>query len=631
MVPARRGVRAALRAQLLFFISLLVANICGINFFPVSSAFSSSGGGGGKVDDGGKDQAGATYVSFVSIPISSHFEPLAAMAEELYSRGFRVSIALPEGYGEWVNKYAPNAQYLPCGKEPPSEELERFATSALLAPNSSPFSADEKNSTGRTSGINGTFFSWLWGDFVVPGKKLYDSVSYRLRYFAAFQKPMLPALTRAHGVDSPDLIVVDRFAFAGIASAHYHHIDYAINAASLLLDIDNPPLYVSAPYSGIFGKVLESIPSRCLNLLHRMQFRLAVGQAIEDVNLGRMGFDDIDVGPIINRDQIFGNRVVLVNTVFGIEDPRPVPPLVNMVGTVGISRSRSEEFLSEEARAWLSISEDSMGDTPIVVAHLIDGTGLVEEEHFKSLFKFFTRPKNQRGYRPFWLLQGPQEKYFEEEIGALGDSGFDPYEHFFAAPSHSIPDFATTSKYYGKRPAPVLLQGVVQHPAVELLISSGDISDVQKALLECIPVIIVPFLPEHVDLGKRIERLEAGILIRPNQGRATTDWLVEQAVEEILTNKRVAYKRAACQAGARIRGGGGIKKSTNILETVSSLGSGAFVQHNVGLPWYAASSIDVYLVYLAVLSGIWMICKTCLGTCTALWSGIVSNQNQNSW
>ena len=44
----------------------------------------------------------ALYVSFVSLPIFSHFEPLAAMAEEMFNRGYRVSIAIPEDYGDWV-------------------------------------------------------------------------------------------------------------------------------------------------------------------------------------------------------------------------------------------------------------------------------------------------------------------------------------------------------------------------------------------------------------------------------------------------------------------------------------------------------------------------------------------------
>ena len=63
------------------------------------------------------------YVSFVSLPIFSHFEPLAAMAEEMFNRGYR-KYCYSRRLWRWVERYAPNAQFIPCGGVPDNEDLE---------------------------------------------------------------------------------------------------------------------------------------------------------------------------------------------------------------------------------------------------------------------------------------------------------------------------------------------------------------------------------------------------------------------------------------------------------------------------------------------------------------------------
>ena len=51
--------------------------------------------------------------------------------------------------------------------------------------------------------------------------------------------------------------VVDRFTFAGYDLAHKLNVTYAVHSPTLLLDLDDPPAHVAAPFSGMSTKVSQ--------------------------------------------------------------------------------------------------------------------------------------------------------------------------------------------------------------------------------------------------------------------------------------------------------------------------------------------------------------------------------------
>lgn len=620
----------------------------------------------------GGEQSSAPYISFVSLPLISHFEPLAAMAEEMYRRGYRVSVALPEGYESWVEKYAPNARYIPCGVEPSTEELEALTQISLVSlpeigelslnysTDSNEFFDYPKSCRPGNSGSSkpdtaahdcpplqsdeeGNFFLWLCGKAKLPGRSIYDSVGGRLRYFASFQRPMLQSLTHAHGIDGPDLIVVDRFCFAGVASAHYHHIEYVISSPSLLLDIDRPPQYSPAPYSGptlstklAWTNTFSSIPQRCLNLFYRILFRVAVSRALDDINAARLSFDTLAIPPILRSEQLYGRRVVLANTVFGIEDPRPLNSLVNMVGTIV---SPTLHKMPDNAATWLLNSPPienqnrEPGTTalllPIVVVHLIVGHGKAEEAAFLRVFDTIRRNNVMETlHRTLWVGTVAQETMFIKISAKHEITNAEQYMVLSnSVPQGTLTDVEESDDGVRKsRSVPFPLRTVLVDPRVNLLITSGDSFEVHTALLECTPVIVIPLLAEHIDIGKRLTRLKAGIMVNAQRGTAKSEDALETAIYTILFSPQSEeYKSAACRAGAMIRGSGGLGRATNILESVMTTGIAAFVERTTTMPWYSSLTLDVYIVYFAVLFGIWMICKTCWRSCSKLWSNIVPN------
>lgn len=78
---------------------------------------------------------------------------------------------------------------------------------------------------------------------------VYESYAATLRYYASFQRPMFGALVENLEDDRPNLVIVDRYTFAGLDAAHALQIPYVVNDPHLLLDMDSPPAYIPAPFS----------------------------------------------------------------------------------------------------------------------------------------------------------------------------------------------------------------------------------------------------------------------------------------------------------------------------------------------------------------------------------------------
>lgn len=83
----------------------------------------------------------------------------------------------------------------------------------------------------------------------LPTVGVYESYAATLRYYASFQRPMFGPLMENLEDDRPNLVVIDRYTFAGLDACHAMQLPYVVNDPHLLLDMDSPPAYIPAPFS----------------------------------------------------------------------------------------------------------------------------------------------------------------------------------------------------------------------------------------------------------------------------------------------------------------------------------------------------------------------------------------------
>ncbi len=612
-------------------------------------------------------EAHKAYISLVTIPIFSHFEPLAAMAEELHERGYRVSLALPEGYGGWVEKFAPHAQFIACGDLLLDEDLEELEMHSFLVPAGMFGGVNKSDSSKQTQDISKSelyvtnftndsnyFSKYVW-DTLLPNKDAYDSVAYRLRYYASFQKSMLSVLMHAHAIDVPDLIVVDRYAFAGIGSANYHHVNFVINSPSLLNDIDNPAQYVPAPFSfspaacgqnlklKTFGKMGQtshsnsknkfqhenvadnfynnvgnvpyphmSINNRFKNYLHRLMYRVAVRKSIREIYaMWNVNFKS----GVINEDKYYKERFIFVNSIFGIDDDRDLSPLITMVG--GISLQTDPNIIS----------------TNDLIDHL--------PEHIYRILSFGGKTDSFKTGKNNVLidLNRFMTKELKDKLTSLSNV-------FILDPPYNNDNGVNEM---GEIVTPILLQNVFKTLNVSIFVTTGELSSVQKAFMNCIPVIIIPLTAEQLDIGKRVERSGAGILLNivdvitnfnkniaafypfdikkckntetgSIHNSCVMGEMIKKAIFTITNDNR--KRQAACRLKSKLLAGGGLQRAVRIIEGALAIGVGPFV--NDVVPWYSKNMLDVYLLYSVVLFCIYIMVKTMMSACSALWESVVN-------
>ena len=224
-----------------------------LGFLNTTALAAQSGGSGSKIGGEGTGTDGIMHYAFVSIPVMGHVIPLKALAEELSSRGSRVSFALPQEYEHWMS------------------DMKGLKGYNFISTGPSPTIANNLSSMDRRR---------------KEDDDVYANVLEQMIYYTKFQRNMFGALKSAFQNNRPDILIVDRFAFAGFDVAEDLGIPLVINNPQLLLDIDNPPMHIPAPYFGMQPDS-ESVYERCLNPLQRWKFRVVMIETFRRVNANR--------------------------------------------------------------------------------------------------------------------------------------------------------------------------------------------------------------------------------------------------------------------------------------------------------------------------------------------------------
>ncbi|KAG2780602.1 hypothetical protein JG687_00009323 [Phytophthora cactorum] len=481
------------------------------------------------------------YIVLVSIPVLDKVLPLKHLAETLLSRGVRVGFALPENCRQWVSDL---------------EGLEFISLGNIVG-------------KGRATALDPSELHNLG---------VYESYANTLRYYASFQRPMLGALREDLEDDRPDLVVVDRYTFAGFDACHRLQLPYVVNDPHLLFDIDSPPAYIPAPFSN-FTMHTTSVLERCLNSYYRLRFRLGLVHAYKEINAVRQehGLEAID-----SKHQMHGHALVLVNSVFGLDEARPMAPQFKMVGLLQSQKlQREREETNGRSRfpaaltTWLEAPEHH--DKPLVFISFQTDVPLTPE--------FITTTMNALetvNARLLWKITLQEQAVFDlrsrprDSVMFLGD---------------------------GLDDATVLALA----PEIELLITAGDFPSMQEALVVGVPIVGLPHSAEQVEGVNAVVRAGAGLRL---DGKSFSESNLRDAVDRMLVDEHEHFKANAEHVGELLKTGGGVERAVDELLAVAEFGARHLLPMRNLQPLYKTYLVDVYLIYGAILCGAAIILRT---------------------
>mmetsp|Transcript_5191 Transcript_5191/g.7984 ORF Transcript_5191/g.7984 Transcript_5191/m.7984 type:complete len:560 (-) Transcript_5191:2329-4008(-) len=244
----------------------------------------------------------AKHVVFVSVPVFRHVDPIVEIIHGLETqkhKNLKVSLVLPRWFGETFfqrERMRKLCQVVDCVM------LDRVTKPDQMLGN---------------------------GNFTQAQLRSLYELSMTDALVDMYASPYVKDGTPPENRKGIDLIVTDRYTFAGFNLANYLNIPLVVHNPWTLLDIDKPPQYIPSPFSDT--KKHDGVLMRAWNMWLRLCFR------IEERKLAKMSAFEVRDKLALGSPEFTGarcnRRLVLSDTVIDwLDHPRPFPPLQQIIG-----------------------------------------------------------------------------------------------------------------------------------------------------------------------------------------------------------------------------------------------------------------------------------------------------------
>lgn len=432
------------------------------------------------VNRAGKSPGRDARALFLSIPLYGHIRPLLLQARTLARRGWDVRLVSMDEARGFVE---PSIPFEGLGINPPGVPgtAEIFAR-ATKEPNFL------KGSREILDWIHG-----LWGS-------LYDGA---LDLGQRWQ---------------PDLVVSDIVTTPGVDVADVLGVPVVLNNASVLPMVSeavlppapNVPLMLSGR-SRSGQSLIDRMAYHPLRGFALMMARRLARQTLDPVRAAR-GLSAAD--PITRA----AGRRVLVNTAFGLEYERPLPPDIHLVGPM---LDDEEPGLDAGLSAWLSAGP------PVVFVNL--GTLAAPGA---DIVAALARGLEDASFRVLWVLRGDAAEIVRR-----------------MSPGLRIEPWLSSQ------------MAVLRHPAVRAFVSHCGVNSVHEAVTCGVPIVGIPLFADQLDMAMRVSDAGVGLVLpkhslKPDAVRAT----VRKVIGDSVIRGKMPRLQAALSAA------GGVERAADLLE-----------------------------------------------------------------
>lgn len=426
------------------------------------------------------------HVMFVSLPLLGHTNQMIALAQELVCRGYQVSFAISEVAREWIADTG--AYFIPL------EPIKETSNEGF----------DEKTKL-IWQRISREPSNWRSDQIMLNGL---------IELYVSIYEALVPIFHKY----SPDLLVIDRAVIPAMDLAQQMNLPYIIQTRFLGDFVKTSSKY---PRFGTFYSIQMNLWQRWLNffrpvllLPHFLPAMLKLNQVRRQCAAGKKLNDP------------FSQHLMIVGTAFGIEIPRPLPPLVQMVGPIF---PKTVTPLSPSLRKWLEEGFEGAG-----VVYIAFGTlAAIESWQAKELVEGLTDAR----FRVLWSLPKSQQ--------------------------HILPSLPFSFRIEPFVPQ----QAVLSHPAVRVFISHCGMNSINEALYWEKPILALPFFgDQHYNAARLVDLGVALKLDKKHFDGAS----VRRKLDALLSDE--SYRNAARRMSVILKSAGGLDKAADIVETTLAVG-----------------------------------------------------------
>lgn len=285
----------------------------------------------------------------------------------------------------------------------------------------------------------------------------------------------------------------------------------------------------------------------------------------------------------INPMDNWKDSIKIINSVFGFEVPRPLGPLVELVGPI---LPQSYPDLNVELKTFLDnhhkvvyvgfgqMAVPTQKDIKLVLTALLEN---MEIQNIDGII---------------WSTRGIRD-LFPDTITTRSKTVYD-INSFFENPANS-----SNIAFIDWAPQVAILH----HPSTRLFITHGGAGSLYESMHAGVPVAVVPFFADQPGNAVMADETGIGRWFRRTLSQAKANALVKEIIEDKTGQYRrnVNHRKALVQ----IRNERGRQRAADLIEEALFTHNGGKITHRRDvrrdLPFFKAYNLDIHLVLLASL------------------------------
>lgn len=418
----------------------------------------------------------------ISVPLMGHTNQLIALSEELVSRGYTVSIAIHPTAKAWVTDR--NIQFIPW----------KFELAA----------SDDEYITQKDT---------FW-DKISQEPHPWRSNQLMLERVITFYRPMYESLKSLLQEHHPDCLVIDRAVVPAIDLAIQQQLPFIIQTRFLgnfvKSSFDRPQFGTDYPMRmNLWQKTLNFLDPR-LESVYLLPTMLRLNRVRQDCAQRQ------------DLPSPWENQTMIVGTSFGIEQQRPLPANVHMVGPIF---SKNRKSVGDSLRQWL---ESNLDRTEVI--YMAFGTlATLTTWQAKALLEGL----GETGLKILWSLPENQRSIL-------------PALHTTVRVESFVPQAA-----------------VLSHPNVVAFVSHCGMNGIHESLYYGKPILALPFFgDQHYNAARLVDLGVASKLNKHDFSRMD----VSNKINQLLHDR--CYREKALDISIALKQTDGLNQAAQIVETV---------------------------------------------------------------